>query len=197
LSRVPVVPGLSRNLIESKAVLLLQEIQPEALYGQCPTKVEEIFEFYIPDRYNMETGYEDLSILGDNILGYTDAKKKVSVVDKTLSDSTEQSMLRRFRATVAHEIFHCMYHVPILNSFRSSSLFENGETLHRADRSKIKPFLDPEWQAWEFARACLMPRRLVIQYYEEGYSRYEMAAEFDVNPAFVDVRLSTLKLKPF
>jgi hypothetical protein len=180
-----------------KMISLLQEIQPEALSGQCPTDVETIFEFYIPDRYNIETGYGDLSVLGDNVLGYTDAKQKVSVVDKTLSDSTEQSMIRRFRATVAHEIFHCMCHVPILNSFRSSSLFGNGETLHRAERSKIKPFLDPEWQAWEFARACLMPRQLIVQYYEEGYSRYDMAVEFNVNPAFVDVRLSTLKLKPF
>ena len=57
MSQVPVVPGLSRDRIEMKMVSLLQDVQPEALSGQCPTDVETIFEIYIPDQYDLSRYY--------------------------------------------------------------------------------------------------------------------------------------------
>jgi hypothetical protein len=52
--------------------------------------------------------------------------------------------------------------------------------------------LDPEWQAWEFARALLMPKHLIVEYCNQELSLNEMAKHFDLNPAFVEVRLKTL-----
>ncbi len=195
--RVPVVPGLSRNDIEYAAVLLLQQIgQQEALQGKCPVDIEEIFEFYIPDSLGIKTGYTDLSRLGNNILGYTDASEKISLVDKTLIDADDNPTLRRCRATIAHESGHCLQHVAILNIFKSLSS-RGDERLYRAERTEIPAYRDPEWQAWEFARACLMPRSLIMKYHSKGYSLEDMAECFDLNPAFIDVRLRTLKIKPF
>ena len=196
--KVPVVPGLSRNEIEAKAVSLLRECDPEGLNGKCPVDVEAIFEIYIPERFGIQTGYADLSFLGDGVLGYTNAARKVSYVDKTLIDSDHPPTRRRCRSTVGHESGHCLYHVSILNFFRSSSFKDEGYRLYRAERSEVKAYENPEWQAWEFARACLMPRQLILKYCKKGYSQADMAERFDVNPIFLEVRLNTLKIKgPF
>jgi hypothetical protein len=195
--KVPVVPGLSRNKIEAKAISLLSELQPEALEGKRPVDIEAIFDIDIPECYRIDTGYADLSFLGPEVLGYTDASRKISYVDKTLSDSDATPTLRRCRSTIGHETGHCFLHVPILSLFKSTLFKNSSEGLYRAKRTEIKPYRDPEWQAWEFARSILMPRHLIFKYYEKGYSAQDMAEFFDLNPAFIDVRLKTLNLKPF
>jgi hypothetical protein len=197
VDKVPVVPGLSRREIEARAVTLLRKFQPEAFEGKCPADIEMIFEIYIRERYRIKTGYTDLSSLGQGVLGYTDAAKKISYVDKTLIDANDLPTVRRCRATVGHESGHCLYHVSVLNFFKSSSLIGNDEGFYRRKRTEIKAYLDPEWQAWEFARAYLMPRHLIVNYYDRGYSVRDMAECFNVNPAFIEVRLKTLKIKPF
>jgi len=194
--RVPLVPGLSRKKIEIKAVSLIRKLQPEALKGECPVDIEAIFDIDTPSLYGIETGYTDLSVLGSEVLGYTDASKKLSYVDRTLIDSKNAPTIRRCRSTIAHEVGHCFLHVPILNLFRSLLFKNNSEGLYRAKRTEIKAYQDPEWQAWEFARAILMPRHLICNYHERNYSIRDMAESFDLNPAFVEVRLKTLKIKP-
>lgn len=198
MDKVPVVRPLSRIRIENRALSILQEFQPDALSGKFPqpVDVEAIYEIYIPNQVEVITGYTDLcSILGPEILGYTNAATKVSFVDSSLSDATDRATLRRFRATVEHEGGHCLLHVPLLQFFKSLSL--KGEGLYRAKRSEIEPFRDPEWQAWAFAGAIMMPKPLVADYHERGFALNEMADQFDVNPAFVRVRLQTLKIKAF
>ena len=113
--KVPIVPGLSRKEIEAKAVSLLKEFQPEALRGECPVDIERFFELFAPEYCGVETGYTDLSFLGYGVLGYTDASKKISYVDKTLIDSNDIPTERRCRATVGHETGHCIYHVSLLS----------------------------------------------------------------------------------
>jgi hypothetical protein len=196
LSKVLVVPALSRKKIEDRAVSILREEQPEAFAGKCPVDIEMIYEIYVPERCRVKTMYTDLKPLGSGVLGYTDASKKISCVDKHLIDAIDIATERRCRATVGHEIGHCIYHVPILSFFKSSSLLHENEGLYRRERTEIKPYLDPEWQAWEFARACLMPRHLIVKYCEKGYSIREMAKCFHVNPVFVEVRLNKLNIKP-
>lgn len=189
------MPPMSRDLIECRAVSLLQELQPTALIGSEPTDIEKIFEFYVPDRYGIETGYTDLSGLGSGILGYTDAMQKVSFVDSTLSDSRNLPTQRRFRATVGHECFHCMKHVSVLNRFSSLCRGDLHSDLFRRERTEIKPYNDPEWQAWEYSMSILMPKNVIIKYLNSGYGIEDFAEIFDVNPAFVRVRLSKLKIK--
>jgi hypothetical protein len=196
LNKVPVVPGLSRQDIERKALAVLRNCQPEALRGICPVDIETIYELYIPDIVKVTIGYTDLSeLLAPGILGYTNAAEKLSLVDKSLSDALDRPTLRRFRATASHEAGHCLMHVPVLRFFKSSSIGDGREGLYRANRADIPAYVDPEWQAWEFARALLMPRQLINEYCEKGFTEDEIADKFDVNPAFVRVRLATLKIK--
>jgi hypothetical protein len=199
LDKVPVVPPKSRRDIEKLALLTLQAFQPEALKGKLPppVDVEGIYELYIPTIVDVRTGYGDLStLLGrTDVLGFTHAPQKISLVDSSLSDAIDQVTLRRFRATVGHEGGHCIIHVPLLQVFKSLSIDLGEDILYRQNRNKLRPFEDPEWQAWEFARALIMPRPLVIDYRERGFTSEEMANCFEVNPAFLRVRLQTLKIK--
>ncbi|WP_027360857.1 ImmA/IrrE family metallo-endopeptidase [Desulforegula conservatrix] len=193
--KLPVVAPRSKKEIERDVIRLLSDIQAEALCSDdCPVDAEYIYEYYIREKYGLVTDYIDLSVIGPNILGYTDANSNSSYVDKALVDSNSQSTLRRLRATVAHEIGHCIYHVPELKNFRSS-LSVTGGILFREEPSNIKAYENPEWQAWQFAGSLLMPEKKIISYYEKGCSTDVIANIFDVNPSFVKVRLNKLGIK--
>lgn len=190
--RVPVVAPRSKKDIEADVIRLLSDIQAEALCcDDSPVDVEIIFEDYIRERYGLVTGYTDLSIISPNILGYTDAGSSTSYVEKSLVNSDSQTTIRRLRATIAHEICHCVYHVAELKNFRSS-LSVTGGILFREEPSNIKAYVNPEWQAWHYAGALLMPKKRIIRYHERGYSIDVMADIFDVNQSFVKVRLNKL-----
>jgi hypothetical protein len=190
-NKVPKVPPLSREKIESFATRVLLEVQPDVFTGHLPVEIDAVYELYIPREYEIVTGYTDLSSLGPEILGYTYASERKSFVDKSLIDTDDTVSLKRGRATIGHECGHCVYHVNVLNYFQSI-LASEGMTLRRADRSTLRPYEDPEWQAWEFARSCLMPRTLIARYYNSDHSVQEMAEIFDVNASFMEVRLKTL-----
>ena len=102
--KVPVVPPLSKAKIEAFATALLNEVQPEVFEGKLPVDVDAIYEFYIPERFGIETGYTDLSPLGPNVLGYTDASNKKSFVDKNLVDHSDITALRRGRGSIRGSI---------------------------------------------------------------------------------------------
>lgn len=189
--KVTRVPPLSREAIETFSMNLLRKLQPEVFRDEIPVQIDAIYELYIPTEYKIETGYTDLTHLGSEILGYTDASRRRSFVEGSLVDTDDSVLLRRGRATIGHESGHCLQHVNVLNQFQSM-LADEGLKLHRAERSTLKAYEDPEWQAWEFARACLMPRILVMKYYDKGYSLHDMAEIFDVNPSFMEVRLRKL-----
>jgi len=190
-NKVPRVPPLSKDDIEVFSMALLREVQPDIFIQEIPVEIDAIYEIYIPAEYEIQTGYTDLSRLGSEVLGYTDATMRRSLVDRSLIDSDDIVLLRRGRATIGHESGHCLHHVNVLNYFQSL-LADEGLKLNRTERSTLKAYEDPEWQAWEFARACLMPRILVTKYFEKGYSLYDMAEIFDVNRAFMEVRLRKL-----
>lgn len=192
---VTVVAPLSKRKIEAFARSILLEVQSEALKGKEPVDIEYIYDVYIPDKYGITTGYTDLSEMGPNVLGYTNAVIKESYVDKSLYESREPSAIRRCRSTIAHESFHCIEHVPVLNYFKSVSRKGDDTLLYRTQRSNIPAFKDPEWQSWMFAGALLMPDHLVRGYYERGMRKRDLAEIFDVNPAFARVRLKKLGLK--
>lgn len=67
MKKVPAVPTLGRQDIEKHAISLLQKFQPKAYQGHAPADVEAFFEFYLPEHYQIKTGYTDLSFLGHGI----------------------------------------------------------------------------------------------------------------------------------
>jgi len=185
-------PPKSRYRIENEMGLLLQEVHRDGWNGKEPVDIEFIFEVHVKEKYGILTGYEDISRFGTGTLGYTDAGRKESFVSNSLIDSDVPSLIRRGRATIAHEIGHCLYHVKCVREFISKS---GGEGHYRHSPHILKPYEDPEWQAWEAAMSCLMPKHLIGKYIEKGYDLNSIAEAFDVNPAFVETRLKKLNIR--
>jgi len=195
MSKAIVVPGRSKTDIEQSAIRMLSQFLPSAIKQPETVNIEYLFEIVIPEHYKIKTEYCDLSGLGYNVLGYTNAQLKKSFIDKSLSDYEDHSTRRLFRSTVAHEIKHCVKHVQILNYFKSICTDKDDDNLYRREKSTIKPYEDPEWQAWFFAGALLMPSHHILTLHKRGCSVGEMADIFDVNPAFVSSRIRRLGLK--
>ncbi len=195
--KVPIVAPLSRAKIEDDTLHFLGKYQPESLASPKEVDIEEIFEIIIPEiKPDLETRYLDLSHLGPDVMGYTDAQKKICCIHSELYDAATKEPkspeARRFRATVAHEISHCLYHYSFLKTFRSFCAVNGKNTLMRK-RSDIPAYKDPEWQAWEQAGALLMPKPCIEMLQKENKNVYEIAEIFNVNPSFVKNRLERLK----
>jgi len=195
---VPIVPPLKSTSIEHRAQKYLRLYYPECLHGKKPVPVDHFFEIVIPSLVSIETSYANLESLGiTNAEGYTNATEKVSIVDQLLADDMSISGTRRFRATVGHESGHCILHVPVQHW--QASRQKIGLGLKR-ERSALRPFEDPEWQAWRFCHAFCMPHQAVdeaVKHYGTGRVAIATMAEiFDMNPAFVVSRLKMLKKIP-
>lgn len=184
---VCIVPPMSREAIAGKAKTILQLVQKDVLREAQPTDIENIFDNYLPS-IGITTGYTDLS--GYNAEGYTDATHKTSFVDSALADYQDIITERRFRSTVAHETGHVILHVPISSLYKSFQ--EKGMGFKRS-RKDLKPFEDPEWQAWELSKQLLMPTRPLI-YLLDNYHMdvKELAEIYNVNEKFVRTRLRNL-----
>lgn len=64
----------------------------------------------------------------------------------------------------------------------------------RYTQEEIKAYVNPEWQAWRFAGALLMPECRVRAAVDKRWTKKMIRLAFDVNPSFLDVRLRDLKI---
>lgn len=191
------IRSMSWEQVNNEAEQLLWQVQPHALQGSEPVDIESIFEIDVPrllrnQGIRFRTGSTTLE---PHILGYTDALQGFSYVNSDAYDTPTGAEHRRCRATTAHETGHCLLHIPFMQRFISSTATDSNQQLYRASRSELKPFQDPEIQAWKFAGALLMPRPAILHYLKLGKSVRWMAEAFNVNPAFVEVRMSCRTLK--
>lgn len=85
--------------------------------------------------------------------------------------------------TLAHELGHAVLHRRELRALAGCdrSAVEASRALHR--RRELKAFYDPEWQAWAFAGAVLMPRPALRRM--SGATISEIASEFRVSTSMV------------
>jgi Zn-dependent peptidase ImmA (M78 family) len=67
-----------------------------------------------------------------------------------------------------------------------------GVNLYR--KTSVPLYRNPEWQAWRFAGALLMPEAPFKVLMERGYTKGDLADHFQVNPSFVDTRMRALKM---
>ena len=155
---VPVVKGLSSAQIEKEAELFLQTLAPECLQSPQATPVLEIFE-------NKLEALDFKALIGKNIKGLggiTDITHRfIQLPSSTYKRLEKADPQARF--TVAHEFGHAYLHTKeqALGKFP----FRNHLTF--AQRSKIRAFEDPEWQANAFAASILMPFRTMRMLHQQ------------------------------
>lgn len=191
---VTLVKARSAKEIEEFALSLVTTFQPDALRMVTKFDVERFFDCELESQTGVEPVYRSL---GAGLDGYTDSAELKCVICAELTDYGDNDVQRRrLRATVAHEIGHCFLHVAEARRAQTKLKFLHDEDAALAlyKQAELNAYEHPEWQAWRFAGALLMPADSVRLAVDNGWSVQMLARGFDVNPAFVKVRLDALKI---
>jgi hypothetical protein len=194
--RVPLAEARSGVQIEAIALEIVRSFQPQAAAMVTAFDVERFLDCELEEMTQVEPVYR---YLGEGLYGCTDIEEMKCYISRELAESANEVVhLRRFlRSTQAHEIGHCVLHVQEFRQTKAVLKFMHDDkhadlTLH--DQDEIKVYRNPEWQAWRFAGALLMPEQCVMAAVRAGWTKKTMSNAFEVNPAFIDVRLRTLKI---
>jgi hypothetical protein len=185
--------GMSGRQIDLLAMTLIRKHQPAVLQG---TKAFDIHRF-------VDTKLEDLteitpiysSELPFEIYGLTDSANKQVIVQEELAN--DASSVNFFRSTLAHETGHCFMHVPQLQKINRTQIFRQAKSddgLHLYRKDNIPVYRNPEWQAWRFAGALLMPEAPLRVMLNDGAGLSDIANHFEVNIPFLKARLNALKI---
>jgi hypothetical protein len=181
--------------IEDAATGLLRRFQPEVLRVVSGFDVETFFELHLEDDTDIEPIYTSLDPRVD---GYTDSAEKKCFIAQRLADHHGRlEVERRFRSTLAHEIGHCYLHVPDAQVNRQyQQLFRDDGTYatHGCAPGEIKCYEHPEWQAWRFASALLMPEITFRRAVECNWTKRQIQNAFGVNPSYLELRMRELKI---
>lgn len=188
-------PGMSGYGIDNVALELIKRIQPEVLAGKCSFDVERYVDVYLEEMTGIAPDYRQG--LPDGIYGYTHTAEGRMVINSDLLDNMFGDNERFYRSTVAHEVGHCILHVPVLRQQKRDKIFTENkkeEKIALYRKTNIPLYQNPEWQAWRFAGALLMPANVMRALIAEGASIQEMANHFHVNGSFVESRMRALRI---
>lgn len=190
--RVVIANPRSGAKIDQIAIRIIKKFQPEILNEPAAFDIESFFELDLEAISDVKPYYSDLP---PGIYGYTDSDLKESVISSDLMDNWTQ---RKFcRSTMAHEIGHVLIHVPEFRLKKAllRSIHDKKHVSLRLHReADVEIFRNPEWQAWRFAGALLMPEPTFKTAIMDGLDEQELSRQFQVNPAFIRTRLRALKL---
>ncbi len=178
--------------IDNNALKIVKIFQPEALKEFAAFDIERFFEFDLEELTGVKCDYRELDY---GIHGYTDSDAMECVVCESLLEDPRQ--IHFCRSTMAHEAGHAVQHV---HEFRKKkavlqSMHDNAHVSLRLYRETDIPlYMNPEWQAFRFAGAILMPTPAVTELVRRGHSIDDISEIFQVSIPFVKSRLKALKI---
>jgi hypothetical protein len=194
---VPPVNPLGVAAIEELGRCFLEQLAPEMFERPQPLNILELVDTRLPS-FGIHVAPASREELGDRA-GATDPRGDGEItilvseeIWKALESTAPKSHYAR--STISHEIGHAVLHVPVL---RRRLLVQN--VLARTQRSNLRAYEDPEWQAWMFAGAILMPRAAfrMLQDNETGLLVETVSSTFEVSTGMVVSHLRRLKWPGF
>ncbi len=193
MARKIIVADPRRGLdIDASANMINRRFQPETLTRPTPFDVEEFFEFDLEQISGVKPDYRELPY---GIYGITDSDKMICVISSELMEDHFQAKFAR--STIAHEIGHVMTHVPEFRRKKAilRSIHDGDHMTLRLHREENVPvYQNPEWQAWRYAGALLMPEHAFRVAVRDGADEWSLAEIFQVNRPFVQARARALKI---
>lgn len=192
---VPPVNPLSINIIEELGRCFLSQLAPDSLSKPQPLNVLELVDSKLP-QFGIHVCPASREEIGDRH-GATDPQGSSEInilVDEKIWNALEAEAPRSHYAktTVCHEVGHAVLHVPIL---RRKLLIRGGDVLARVQRRNLRAYEDPEWQAWMFAGAILMPSD-TLHMLQEQHNKLEpglVSKIYEVSEKMADSHLRKLK----
>lgn len=190
---VPPVNPLGVAAIEELGRCFLEQLAPETMASPQPLNVVELVDLRLP-QFGIHVCPASREELG-NRDGATDpqGQGEISIlVAEDVWDLLDAPAPKSHyaRSTVCHEIGHAILHVPVL---RRRLLLNNA--LARTQRSNLKAYEDPEWQAWAFAGAILIPsvtlRALKARF--NGLTPALVSTTYEVSESMAQSHLRRLK----
>lgn len=176
------VPPLSKADIIRVAALTLHEFEPAALRRPQPVDVIHLVDHVLPEH--------DIDVYpahADELPGQEAHTRPFDEKPTVLLREDQWRFLMRgggsglrARATIAHELGHVILHVPVLR--RQARRAGGLAALTRVDASRVQTYADPEWQAWCFAAAFLVPPSTL--YHLPSQSTAEIASVYGVSEPF-------------
>lgn len=182
----------SGALIDQLALSVVKKHQPEILTSPGKFDAQRFLECELENSLGISFDYAPLQ---PNIHGYTDIEEMTCVICSSFVDDPKH--VRFLNSTIAHELGHCFLHV---HDFRRRKLI--GRFINDDDTANLKLYREetvplyanPEWQAFRFAGALLIPKPSLELAISEGRDIKELCDTFEVHPAFLRSRLRALKL---
>ncbi len=152
---------LSAHEIEERTATLLRLYRPDFFEYVLATPLIELTIFLAEKHgvifdFNASLGFADN---GERILGATNLKKRVVIVDKALKED-----YNKFNFTLAHELGHLALHRKITFIRNESEGNEPTDTVKEVYREKSNFSTESEWLEWQantYATALLMPELIV------------------------------------
>lgn len=154
------VPPLSKLNLEASAQRVLQEFQPEVLEAKAALNVTTLVDSFLTQKTGWSLDVRTDGLLPGDIEGVVDPKTKTVVV----TEATYEKLYEddgRARFTLSHEFSHVHLHAATMK-IRMVTMTPSSERLYRTERTSLKPYRDPEWQADYHAGALLMPLPAVV-----------------------------------
>ncbi len=183
------VPPKSKRDLERIATEILRDFQPSILDAPEALNASKLIDTYLSSR--TDWALDVRPELASDVEGYCDPKKKLVVI----SEETYSKVLGqegRARYTVCHEFAHVELHGSVMRN-RMITMSPSLDKLFRVERSKLKSFVDPEWQADYLAAALLMPfssMKKIIQESDGSTSLLNLVmSKFLVSRAAAEIRI--------
>jgi len=192
LRKIVAAAPRSGKEIDRIAYQVIKKFQPEVLHNLRSFKVEEFFDLDLESFVGVKVDYAKLPA---GIHGYIDSDAQIAVIALDLMEDPESEYYRN--STIAHETGHAILHVPEFRQKKAvikSITNQENVNLRLYRETEIPIYMNPEWQAWRFAGALLMPEISIKKAMERGYCVNEMSRLFEVNEVFVEARMRALKL---
>lgn len=200
--RVVEMPPLTLRAILSHAEAVVGRLQPQALLSPQPVRLDRLVA---PGLYLAHTGFgtsmvsvydtDDEDDLAE-CEGFTDfnhgpGRIDIVIASKFMDDfEAGGSRANRARSTLGHELGHADLHAPtIWRRMRSHS--RRLRLARPRPRSEVKPYQQPEWQAWSYSGGLLMPLPALKKCL--GCSPFELAEIFQVSPDFANRHTTKLR----
>lgn len=187
---VPAKPRSNAD-IDGLALNIVRKYQPGMLNNEERFDIERFFDCELEGVTNVKTAYQELEC---GIHGFTDSETMISVISLDLMDDPREELF--CRSTMAHETGHAILHVWDYRRKKAilKSIHNKNHMLRNYREDEIVLYMNPEWQAWRFAGALLMPKPAFRKAVKNGLDEQDLSKRFGVNPAFVRTRARALKI---
>lgn len=186
--KVTVVPATSRKRIWLHTMEIQQRYYPDVLRKPQPFPIDDFYEYVMIEDFGIDVGPSD-DLVHDE--GLTRPSNKNERPECLLRRDVWELLHQgngRARFTAAHECGHGIMHTPYLKAHLA-----RGTQPEMRRREEIPRYLDPEWQAFEFAGSLLMPTSAVVAFVNRYGADVEgMTKAFMVSYSAAETRLGIL-----